>query len=30
MYTYSDFTMLIALNYMNKVQTEKNKNKKNH
>ena len=30
MYTYSDFTVLIALNYMNKVQTEKNKNKKNH
>ena len=28
MYTYSDFTVLIALNYMNKVQTEKNKNKK--
>ena len=23
MYTYSDFTVLIALNYMNKVQTEK-------
>ena len=25
MYTYSDFTVLIALNYMNKVQTEKKK-----
>ena len=33
MYTYSDFTALIALNYMNKAQTEKHKkkqNKKNH
>ena len=35
MYTYSDFTVLIALNYTNKAQTEKNKtkktkNKKNH
>ena len=29
MYTYSDFTVLIALNYTNKAQTEKNKNKKN-
>ena len=28
MYTYSDFTVLIALNYTNKAQTEKNKNKK--
>ena len=28
MYTYSDFTVLIALNYMNKVQTEKKKQKK--
>ena len=27
MYTYSDFTVLIALNYTNKAQTEKNKNK---
>ena len=27
MYTYSDFTALIALNYTNKAQTEKNKNK---
>ena len=27
MYTYSDFTVLIALNYMNKVQTEKKKKK---
>ena len=25
MYTYSDFTVLIALNYMNKAQTEKHK-----
>ena len=25
MYTYSDFTVFIALNYMNKVQTEKKK-----
>ena len=30
MYTYSDFTVLIALNYMNKVQTEKKKQKKYH
>ena len=34
MYTYSDFTVLIALNYMNKAQTEKHtkkqKTKKNH
>ena len=33
MYTYSDFTVLIALNYMNKAQTEKHKKKtkqKNH
>ena len=30
MYTYSDFTVLIALNYMNKVQTEKRNKKKNH
>ena len=32
MYTYSDFTVLIALNYTNKAQTEKNKQKtkKNH
>ena len=31
MYTYSDFTVLIALNYTNKAQTEKNKKKtKNH
>ena len=34
MYKYSDFTVLIALNYTNKAQTEKNKkktkNKKNH
>ena len=29
MYTYSDFTVLIALNYMNKVQTE-NKNNNNN
>lgn len=31
MYTYSDFTVLIALNYTNKAQTEKNqtKNKEN-
>ena len=29
MYTYSDFTVLIALNYMNKAQTEKNKKKQN-
>ena len=30
MYTYSDFTVLIALNYTNKAQTEKKpkKNKK--
>ena len=28
MYTYSDFTVLIALNYMNKVQTEKRNKKK--
>ena len=28
MYTYSDFTVLIALNYMNKVQTEKKTKKK--
>ena len=28
MYTYSDFTALIALNYMNKAQTEKHKKKK--
>ena len=28
MYTYSDFTVLIALNYTNKVQTEKNKKTK--
>ena len=28
MYTYSDFTVLIALNYTNKAQTEKNKTKK--
>ena len=28
MYTYSDFTVLIALNYTNKAQTEK-KTKKN-
>ena len=27
MYTYSDFTVLIALNYTNKAQTEKNKKK---
>ena len=27
MYTYSDFTVLIALNYTNKAQTEKNKTK---
>ena len=34
MYTYSDFTALIALNYMNKAHTEKHtkkkQNKKNH
>ena len=29
MYTYSDFTVLIALYYMNKAQTEKKKQKKN-
>ena len=29
MYTYSDFTVLIALNYTNKAQTEKNKKKQN-
>ena len=29
MYTYSDFTVLIALNYTNKAQTEKNKKTKN-
>ena len=28
MYTYSDFTVLIALNYTNKVQTEKKPKKK--
>ena len=28
MYTYSDFTVLIALNYMNKAQTEKHTKKK--
>ena len=28
MYTYSDFTALIALNCMNKAQTEKHKKKK--
>ena len=28
MYTYSDFTVLIALNYTNKAQTEKNKKTK--
>ena len=28
MYTYSDFTVLIALNYTNKAQTEKNKKQK--
>ena len=28
MYTYSDFTVLIALNYMNKAQTEKKPKKK--
>ena len=27
MYTYSDFTVLITLNYTNKAQTEKNKKK---
>ena len=27
MYTYSDFTVLITLNYMNKAQTEKHKKK---
>ena len=27
MYTYSDFTVLIALNYTNKAQTEKIKKK---
>ena len=27
MYKYSDFTVLIALNYTNKAQTEKNKKK---
>ena len=27
MYKYSDFTVPIALNYTNKVQTEKNKQK---
>ena len=28
MYTYSDFTVLIALYYMNKAQTEKKNRKK--
>ena len=28
MYTYSDFTVLIALYYMNKAQTEKKKTEK--
>ena len=28
MYTYSDFTVLIALNYTNKAQTEKKTKKK--
>ena len=28
MYTYSDFTALIALYYMNKAQTEKKKTEK--